>query len=137
MSRSALMRVAKPLSTLIFVVIVATILWQLLPKAAFSSDLTRVGQGKPALVMLRDIGAVGGERILEQMHAVYPEFESQMIFLVVHTGNPAGVDFGAEHNVTDGQMIFFDAEGRRIARSDRTGNAEALKRFLSQNLEQL
>lgn len=137
MSRSALMRVAKPLSTVVFLFIVATILWQLLPKAAFSSDLSRVGQGQPALVMLRDIGVVGGERVLEQMLQVYPEFESQMVFLVAHTGHPSGVDFGAEHSVTDGQMVFFAPDGRSMARSERTASAEALRRFINQNLEQL
>ena len=137
MSRSALMRVAKPLITLVCLLVIATILWQLLPKAAFSSDLSRVGQGKPALVMLRDIGVVGGERVLEQMLEVYPEFEQQMVFLVVHTGNPAGTDFGAEHSLTDGQMVFFAPDGRRMARSERTPSAGALRAFINQNLEQL
>lgn len=134
MSRSALMRVAKPLITLACLAIVATVLWQMLPKAAFSSDISQVGQGKPALVMLRDVGVMGGERVLEQMLEIYPEFEQNVLFLVVHTGIPAGVDFAAEHGVTDGQLVLFSGEGNVIGRSDRTGSAEALRRFVSNSL---
>lgn len=134
MSRSALMRVAKPLTTFACLAIVATVLWQMLPKAAFSSDISQVGEGRPAMVMLRDVGVMGGERVLEQMLEVYPEFEQQMIFLVVHTGIPAGVDFAAEHGVTDGQLVLFSGEGNVIGRSDRTGSADALRRFIRDNL---
>lgn len=134
MSRSALMRFAKPLTTFACLAVVATVLWQMLPKAAFSSDITQVGEGRPALVMLRDVGVMGGERVLEQMLAVYPEFEQQMIFLVVHTGIPAGVDFAAEHGVTDGQLVLFSGEGNVIGRSDRTASADALRRFIRDNL---
>ena len=134
MSRSALMRFAKPLTTFACLAVVATVLWQMLPKAAFSSDITQVGEGRPALVMLRDVGVMGGERVLEQMLEVYPEFEQQMIFLVVHTGIPAGVDFAAEHGVTDGQLVLFSGAGNVIGRSERTGSADALRRFIRDNL---
>ena len=128
------MRFAKPLTTFACLAIVATVLWQMLPKAAFSSDITQVGEGRPALVMLRDVGVMGGERVLEQMLEVYPEFEQQMIFLVVHTGIPAGVDFAAEHGVTDGQLVLFSGAGNVIGRSERTGSADALRRFIRDNL---
>jgi len=99
LSTAASSKLVKTLIIVTCLVVVGTVLWQLLPKASFSSDLTQVGQGKPALVMLREVHVMGGERVMEQMLAVYPEFENDMVFLVVHTGHPDGQQLAATHNL--------------------------------------
>src|SRR5690606_22088740 len=118
--KSVLVRLAKPVVILTCLVVIATVLWQLLPKAAFSSDLSQLGQGRPALVMLREVGLLGGERVMEHMQTIYPEFEQNMVFLVVHTGNPDGINFSNQHNVRDGGLVLFSAQGDALARSQNT-----------------
>lgn len=127
-------RLVRVLVTLACLVAVATILWQLLPKAAFSSDLSQVGQGRPALVMLREVNFVGGDRVIEHMLEIYPDYEQNMVFLVVHTGNPTGQNFAAEHGVTDGDLVLFDAEGNAQSQLSQPSGVNDIRQFLQQAL---
>lgn len=131
---SASSRLVKFLVTLTCLGVVAVILWQLLPKASFSSDLTQVGQGRPALVMLREIHVMGGEQVMEQMLQVYPDYEGEMTFLVVHTGHPDGQAFAATHEVGDGSLVLFDGTGNAVATRGRPGSVAELRGFIDGNL---
>lgn len=131
--------VAKPtgnpwIRTLIIVastVLIGAVLWQLLPKGSFSNDLSRVGQGLPALVMLREVHVMGGDLVMEQMLHIYPEFQDSVEFLVVHTGHPDGQAFAADHNISDGSLVLFDAEGEVLGRSARPESPDALRQFIT------
>lgn len=133
-AKSVLVRLAKPVITLLCLIVIATVLWQLLPKAAFSSDITQLGQGRPGLVMLREVGFVGGERVLERMQNLYPEFEQDMVFLLVHTGNPVGINFANEHNVSDGGVVIFSAQGEALASLHNPASEDVLRRFIVDTL---
>jgi hypothetical protein len=127
-------RLLRTLVTMLCLALVATVLWQLLPKAAFSSDLARVGQGKPALVMLREVHIMGGELVIEQMLQIHPEFESAVEFLVVHTGHPDGENFARVHGIRDGALVLFDAEGEVLGRIGRPDSAAGLRQFIVNQL---
>lgn len=115
-------------------VLIGAVLWLLLPKGSFSNDLTRVGQGQPALVMLREVHVMGGDRVMEQMLLIQAEFQDSAEFLVVHTGDPDGEAFAAEHNISDGSLVLFDAEGQVLGRSARPESADALRQFITELL---
>ncbi len=115
-------------------VLIGAVLWLLLPKGSFSNDLTRVGQGQPALVMLREVHVMGGDRVMEQMLLIQAEFQDSVEFLVVHTGHPDGEAFAAEHNISDGSLVLFDAEGQVLGRSARPESADALRQFITELL---
>ena len=132
-SRSASSRIVKFIVVLTCLVVVGLVLWQLLPKTTFSSDLSQVGQGKPALVMLREIHIMGGERTMEYMQAIYPEFQGQTVFLLVHTGHPDGVALSETHNVRDGSLVLFDSSGDAVATMGRPDSINDLRRFIEQN----
>jgi hypothetical protein len=134
LSTAASSRIIKPFIVLICLAVIAAVLWQLLPKASFSSDMSQVGQGKPALVMLREVHVLGGELVMDQMLAVYPEFENDMVFLVVHTGHPDGQQFANTHNIRDGSLVLFDPQGRPLGVSGRPDNINELRLFIRQNL---
>lgn len=134
LSTAASSRIIKPLIVLICLAVIGAVLWQLLPKASFSSDMSQVGQGKPALVMLREVHVVGGELVMDQMQAVYPEFENDVVFLVIHTGHPDGQQFANTHNIRDGSLVLFDAQGRPLGVSGRPDNINELRQFIRQNL---
>lgn len=127
-------RLSKLGITLLCLLVIGAVLWQLLPKASFSSDLSQLGQGRPALVMLREIHVMGGERVMEDMLSIFPDYEQDMVFLVVHTGHPDGQAFSRQHNVRDGELVLFDGAGNALQRSDRPADADALRQFIDQNL---
>lgn len=133
-SRSASSRIVRALVVLVCLAVVGLVLWQMLPKSTFSSDLSQVGQGTPALVMLREIHVMGGERTLAQMQMIYPEFQDQVLFLLVHTGHPDGVAFADTHNVSDGSVVLLNGAGNTIASMGRPDSAEDLRSFISQHL---
>jgi hypothetical protein len=115
-------------------VLIGSVLWLLLPKGSFSNDLTRVGQGQPALVMLREVHVMGGDLVMEQMLHIHPEFQDSVEFLVVHTGHPDGQAFAADHNISDGSLVLFDANGVVLGRSARPESADALRQFITELL---
>lgn len=124
----------KWLVTGICLAVVVGILWQLAPRGAFPSDLSLTGQGRPALVMVRDVGIMGGERIMELMEAVHPEYEQRMDFLVVQTGHPDGLAFADEHDAGDGTVVMLDGQGEALATMSRPSSEEALRRFIDSEL---
>ena len=136
-SRSASSRLVRVLVVLSCLAVVGLVLWQLLPKSTFSSDLGQVGQGTPALVMLREIHVMGSERTLAQMEMVYPDYQDQLMFLLVHTGHPDGVAFAETHNVSDGSLVLLDGAGDAIATMGRPDSVEALRGFISQHMSSL
>ncbi|OFE13731.1 hypothetical protein PHACT_11785 [Pseudohongiella acticola] len=133
-SRSASSKIVRFLVILGCLAVVSLVLWQLLPKATFSSDLSQVGQGKPALVMLREIHVMGGERTIEQMQALYPEFQDQVVFLLIHTGHPDGVAFAETHSLSDGSLVLLNGRGDAVATMGRPDSADDLRRFILQHL---
>jgi hypothetical protein len=115
-------------------VLIGTVMWLLLPKGSFSNDLTRVGQGQPALVMLREVHVMGGDLVIEQMLHIHPEFQDSVEFLVVHTGHPDGQAFAANHIISDGSLVLFDANGEVLGRSARPESPDALRQFITELL---
>ena len=132
--KSATARVVKVLVTLACLIAVMAILWQLLPKASFSSDLTRVGQGRPALVMLREVHVMGGDQVMEYMSQIYDEFRGEVEFLVVQTGHPDGQMFAATHNIGDGSLVLFDGEGAVIGQTGRPASSAELREYIRRHL---
>ncbi|TFH74858.1 hypothetical protein E3V39_01490 [Gammaproteobacteria bacterium LSUCC0112] len=132
---SARTRLTRTLAILGSIVLIGAVMWQLLPKGSFSNDLTRVGQGQPALVMLREVHVMGGDLVMEQMLHIHPEFENTVEFLVVHTGHPDGQAFARDHNISDGSLVLFDGNGEVLGRRGRPESPDALRQFIANLLE--
>ncbi len=124
----------KWLVTGICLAVVLAILWQLAPRSAFPSDLSITGQGRPALVMVRDVGIMGGEQVMELMDQVHPDYEQTMDFLVVQTGHPDGRRFAERHNAGDGTVVLLDGQGRAVDALVRPATAEALRDFIDSRM---
>jgi hypothetical protein len=124
----------KLLVTVMCLAVVVGVLWQLLPQGSFPSDLSRIGQGQPALVMLREVHVVGGDQVMNMMLQVHPEYEERMQFLVTHTGHPDGVAFSETHGVRDGELVLFDANGNVVDIMGRPGSPQELRAFAERAL---
>lgn len=109
---------AKLVITLVVVVGAALLVYTQLPKGAFSTDLSRIGQGKPALVVARDISFVAGAEVMDLLNTVRPEFGERVEFLAVNLGNPHGQSFARQHGMRDGTVVVFAGDGTRVAAMD-------------------
>jgi hypothetical protein len=89
--------------------------WSQLPKGSYPTDLTRIGQGQAAVVLAMDSHYLEGAAVMHLMHDVRDEFGHSVQFLVASMGRADGQAFAAQHQVRDGHVLLFDAQGQRVA----------------------
>jgi hypothetical protein len=111
---TALPRLVKGLIYLLVAGLVAALVWSQLPRVAYSTDLTRIGQGRPAMVLAYDIKSMGGMEVMAMMDALHPAFDDRIDFLVAPLGAPHGQAFGERHGAVNGTVVFFSAAGAAV-----------------------
>ncbi len=114
-------------------VLTGLLLWQQLPGAGYSTDLSKVGAGLPTLVLTRDDGYVGGAEVMELMNDIRADYAGRVEFLVAALPRPEAVAFARQHQVRDGTVLLFDAEGRRVATVPFASNTQELRGALDQS----
>ena len=101
-----------------------------LPRGAFSTDLSRIGQGIPALVVARDKNYLAGAEVMDLINTVRPEYEGKIAFLAAHLGHPDGQAFARRHDMDDAIVVVFDADGSPAARLVIPQTAEVIRAAL-------
>lgn len=102
---------------LIYLAITAGVLalvWSQLPRQPYSTDLSRIGQGQPALVLAYDIESMGGMAVMEMMDELRGEYAQRIHFLVAPLGAPHGRAFGQRFNLDNGSVVLFAADGSAV-----------------------
>lgn len=112
---SRMPRWAKALITIAVMVAGSALIFTQLPKGALSTDLSRIGQGVPALVVARDINYVAGGEVMDLMNGMRPHYGDRLEFLVAHLGRPEGQDFARRHGARDGTLVLLAGDGSRLA----------------------
>ncbi|MFC1603226.1 hypothetical protein ACFL3U_06635 [Pseudomonadota bacterium] len=87
--------------------------WAMLPQG-YSSDTTKIGKGKPAIVIIYDANNAGSDHIMGSLTQVRGEFESQVEFILVDVNSPGGQDFANANAVPAASALFLSREGKRI-----------------------
>jgi hypothetical protein len=122
----------KTLITLAVVVGVLALLWTQLPRGAFSTDLSGIGQGTPALVVARDKNYLAGGEVMDLINTVRPEYEGRVAFLAAHLGHPDGQAFARRHGMEDAVVVIFAADGSPAARLVIPQTADELRAALDE-----
>jgi hypothetical protein len=78
---------------------VHALVWSQLPRSPYSTDLARIGQGQPALVLAYDIQSMGGMEVMGMMDDLRGEYAERVAFLVAPLGAPHGQAFGGKRAV--------------------------------------
>lgn len=112
--RKGLPRRVKALIYLVIAGLVAALIWSQLPRVAYPTDLTRIGQGRPAMVLAYDIQSMGGMEVMAMMDALRPDYQDRIDFLVAPLGAPHGHAFGERHGAINGTVVFFSAAGAAV-----------------------
>ena len=89
--------------------------WSQLPDGSYPTDLSRIGQDRPAVVLTMESHYLEGASVMHLMHDVRDEFGHAVQFLVASLSQQDGRSFAARHGAVDGTVVLFDAQGRRVA----------------------
>ena len=127
-------RWGKWLITLTVVGLVAALIWSQLPRGPYPTDLTRIGEGRPALVLAYDIQSSGGAEVMGLMDALRGEYADRIEFLVAPLGAQHGHDFGVRHGAINGTVVLFSGEGSPVRTIHLPQTTEELRRALEQVL---
>jgi thioredoxin-like negative regulator of GroEL len=116
---------------LLFVIGVGAFLWQALPGAGYPKDLTRVGAGRPTLVLAHDTNSVGSAEVMELMNGIRADYAGRVDFLVAHLALPDAQAFAARHGAQQGTVLLFAADGRRVGALQMPQSADEIRRALA------
>jgi hypothetical protein len=123
-------RSRKWLITLAVVGLVLALVWSQLPRSPYPTDLARIGQGQPALVLAYDIQSMGGMEVMGMMDDLRGEYAERIAFLVAPLGAPLGRAFGQRHDAINGTVVLFSATGTAVRTVHLPANTAELKKAL-------
>jgi len=101
--------------TLVILLAAGAFIFSQLPQDIFPTDLSRIGQGVPALVVARDINFAAGAEVMQLINEIRPDYSDRLHFLAVHLGHPDGQSFAKQHGMRDGTVILFSGDGSPLA----------------------
>lgn len=103
-----------------------------MPRGAYPTDLTRVGKGRPALVLAYDINSMGGMSVMGLLDALRGEYADRVEFLVADLGVPDGRNFAQRHDAINGTVMLYSADGSHMRTIHLPLNTEILRHALEQ-----
>ena len=99
-----------------------------------SSDLSVIGQGKPALVLAYENYSPAGGEALNRLRQVKSDYDSRLVFVVADLGTPQGRAFAKRHQLFDGQAIFLKQDGIPLRITSIPADEGELRRRLESKL---
>ena len=124
--KSGLPAWAKAALTFVALGLVGALLWSQLPKGGYPTDLSRIGNGRPAVVLAHDANYTAGMEVMAMLHPIREEHAERIDFLVAHLGMADAQAFARQHGVSDGSVLLFRGDGQRIG-VIRPGSEEDLR----------
>ncbi len=84
-----------------------------LPKG-YSDDLSHIGKGKPAVVLVRDKSAVQSFELMNLLNGIRDQYAGQVEFLLTDFDTPEGREFMKANNAARASLVLFDAGGKPV-----------------------
>ncbi len=91
----------------------AVLVTTMLPPS-YNDDLTLIGKGKPAIVIVFDSGSMSSVQLVENLNPLKEKFSDQLNFLIADINSPDGAAFQRNNNVHDGNALFYTSTGEKI-----------------------
>lgn len=126
-------RGTKPVLAILFAAFLAFV-WSRLPGGAYPTDLSRVGAGRPALVLAYDSNTTQGVAVMDLMNRIRDDYAGRVEFLVAHLGVADGQEFAGRFAAVDGTVLLFAADGRVVEVLQRPPSVGELRRALDRVL---
>ncbi|MER2510841.1 MAG: hypothetical protein ABTQ25_00195 [Nitrosomonas ureae] len=118
------------LITFSFILLVIVIAVSLLPRG-FSQDLSVIGQGTNAIVLVHDGNILQSTDTMAAMNAVRDDFEEYVAFIVADINTPEGKRFADSNGFGPAVLAFFAANGDRLQVLYSEQTSESLRRHLN------
>jgi hypothetical protein len=80
----------------------------------YSDDLTRIGKGHAAVVLIRDKNAVASFDLIQVLDGLRDKYAGRVEFLLTDFDTPEGRAFIAANKVAPVTMVLFDASGNPV-----------------------
>lgn len=77
-----------------------------------STDLSIVGQGKPALVLVYENYSPASADALKRLNQVRGDYAARLEFVIADLGVPQGRAFANRYQLANGQVIFLQPGGQ-------------------------
>ena len=127
-------RWGKWLVYLFLIAAISTLIFSQLPSGFYPTDLSRVGTGKPALVLAHDINSMGGMEVMALLDKVRDEFSARIEFIVAHLGEPEAKALAQRYGAVNGSIMLFLKDGRHLRTVLQPQNTRILREVLEQTL---
>ena len=123
---------SKGIIVLIVIVSVAAVTTGFITSKSFSSDPGRIGQGKPAAVLLYENGHDVSINLKDGYKKLREKYDNQIEMLIINTLSANGVQFGQTSDATAGTIIFYNSKGEEIAQLSGPKKIEDLEKSFKQ-----
>jgi hypothetical protein len=80
----------------------------------YSDDLSRIGKGKAAVVLVRDKNAVESFNLMEVMNTIRDQYAGQVEFLLTDFNTPEGRAFITANGAARVTLVVLDANGNKV-----------------------
>lgn len=87
--------------------------WAAMPPS-YNTDLSLIGQGKPAVVLIFDNENVASSTLMEGFNKVRDDYDGAVEFLVADINTDSGERFAFTHRMTSASAVYFNGEGERV-----------------------
>ncbi len=99
-----------------------------------SSDLSIIGQGKPALVLAYTNFSPTSGDALNRLRQIRSDYDSRLDFVVADIGAPPGRAFAKRYQLAEGQAVFLKRDGRPLGVTSIPVDEQELRSLLESNL---
>jgi len=108
--------------------LVATLVMNL-PRG-YSDDLTRIGKGKAAVVLVRDKSAVQSFDLMEVMNGIRDHYSDKAEFLRTDFNTPEGRACMTANGAAKVTVVLFDANGNKVNILFPPQNADSMQQAI-------
>jgi hypothetical protein len=118
---------------ILLLLLVATLIMNL-PRG-YSDDLTRIGKGKAAVVLVRDKSAVQSFDLMEVMNGIRDHYSDKAEFLLTDFNTPEGRAFMTANDAAKVTVVVFDAKGNKVNILFPPQNADSMQQAIDAALQ--
>ncbi len=117
------------LITIGVIVLLLALAATLLPRG-FSDDVSKIGQGANAVVLVHNKEAVLSQELMTLLNEVRSDYEPGTVFFVVDVATPDGRRFAETQGVSDSLVLLFGPDGSRRGTIAAVRDADSLRTAL-------
>jgi hypothetical protein len=113
----------------LFLLLIAIVIMNL--PSGYSDDLSRIGRGQVAVVLVRDKSAVQSFDLMSELNGIRDKFAGRVEFLLTDFDTPEGRAFITANNAARATLVLFDANGKPVKVLSAPQTAENLQQEIA------